>query len=115
MEMNSTQLPQDHLVEQFISACQSAAEYVRISRPEHQAEAALDQAKELLGLAHQVAGVACSECRGTGAKTYGDTGTWRKRSGMIAGAALTSDTCDRCWGTGRADKTGVNLAELAHE
>jgi DnaJ-class molecular chaperone len=39
----------------------------------------------------------CKACRGTGEQTYGSTSTWR---GGIGGAALTTDVCDQCWGSG---------------
>lgn len=43
----------------------------------------------------------CSECRGLGTKVYGSTATWR---GGIGGQMITDDVCDRCWGSGDADK-----------
>ena len=43
----------------------------------------------------------CPECNGTGVKMYGNTTTWRKG---IGGAAMTNGVCDRCWGSGDADR-----------
>lgn len=43
----------------------------------------------------------CKECGGSGVVTYGSTATWR---GGIGGSAMTEDVCDKCWGSGDADK-----------
>lgn len=43
----------------------------------------------------------CPKCRGLGVRAYGTTATWR---GGIGGAAITSDVCDACWGSGSADR-----------
>ena len=48
----------------------------------------------------------CTECGGSGIRVYGSTATWR---GGIGGQAITHDVCDRCWGSGRADKPWTNL------
>ncbi len=74
------------------------------------AESGIDSALHLLGMAHHLSGIGCVDCSGTGAKTYGSTATWR---GGIGGAAMTSGACDKCWGTGRTDKTGIDLRRLA--
>lgn len=50
--------------------------------------------------------VVCSECHGSGVKTYPSTSTWR---GGIGGCAITSDVCDKCWGSGTTNRPGVNL------
>lgn len=39
----------------------------------------------------------CSACGGAGSRAYGSTATWR---GGIGGRAITSDVCNRCWGSG---------------
>jgi hypothetical protein len=39
----------------------------------------------------------CARCGGTGDRLYGSTATWR---GGIGGAAMTTDVCDSCWGSG---------------
>lgn len=39
----------------------------------------------------------CSACGGAGSRAYGSTATWR---GGIGGQAITSDVCNRCWGSG---------------
>lgn len=44
---------------------------------------------------------ACPECDGYGVLTYGDTSTWRRGAG---GQMLTTDVCDKCWGSGDIDK-----------
>jgi DnaJ-class molecular chaperone len=43
----------------------------------------------------------CRECGGSGIKTYGDTTTWRRG---IGGQSMTSDVCDKCWGSGEDGK-----------
>ena len=53
--------------------------------------------------------VACAACGGTGQRSYGSTATWR---GGCGGQAITQDVCDRCWGTGDANRHGANLREL---
>lgn len=52
---------------------------------------------------------ACQKCGGAGSRTYGSTATWR---GGIGGAAMTDDVCDKCWGSGDANKSWTNLRTL---
>lgn len=47
----------------------------------------------------------CQECGGSGVTTYGDTSTWR---GGIGGQTITTDVCDKCWGSGDADRPWPN-------
>ena len=54
----------------------------------------------------------CIKCNGTGTVLYGSTSTFL---GGIGGQMMTEGVCDRCWGTGRKDKTGVNLKKLLEE
>ena len=42
----------------------------------------------------------CEKCHGFGARTYSSTATWR---GGVGGMTITTDVCDRCWGSGRSD------------
>lgn len=42
-------------------------------------------------------GEPCQRCLGTGVLTYASTSTWR---GGCGGSMLSSDVCDRCWGSG---------------
>ncbi len=42
----------------------------------------------------------CRDCGGWGVKLYGSTATWR---GGVGGAAMTSDVCNKCWGSGDAN------------
>lgn len=51
----------------------------------------------------------CPACSGFGVRVYGSTATWR---GGIGGQALTSDVCDKCWGTGDARRKGADLRVL---
>lgn len=46
-------------------------------------------------------GDCCLDCAGSGYKTYGSTSTWR---GGAGGATLTSDVCNKCWGSGSGSK-----------
>lgn len=39
----------------------------------------------------------CPECTGLGTAVYGSTATWR---GGVGGQAMTSDVCNKCWGSG---------------
>ena len=48
----------------------------------------------------------CGRCGGDGQRSYSNTATWR---GGIGGAAITSDVCDGCWGTGDAANPGADL------
>lgn len=48
----------------------------------------------------------CQDCGGAGVKLYGDGSTWR---GGPAGQVLTTDVCDRCWGSGSRYRPGVDL------
>jgi hypothetical protein len=70
---------------------------------------AIEAAERLLAVARTLKGVACKGCSGFGNRTYGDTSTWR---GGAGGQAMTVGVCDKCWGTGRTDRTGVNLRKL---
>ena len=51
----------------------------------------------------------CKVCGGSGVRAYGNTATWR---GGIGGQMITSDICDRCWGSGNAEKPWQNLRRL---
>ena len=50
--------------------------------------------------------IPCKACGGAGVRAYGDTATWR---GGIGGQMITSDICDKCWGSGNAEKPWMNL------
>lgn len=43
----------------------------------------------------------CPGCSGAGVKVYGSTSTWR---GGIGGQAMTPGVCDKCWGSGDAER-----------
>lgn len=49
-----------------------------------------------------VDGEQCPECDGSGIKTYSDTSTYHY--GSVAGQALTTAVCDKCWGSGNRHK-----------
>jgi hypothetical protein len=52
----------------------------------------------------------CSVCSGSGVRVYGNTTTWH---GGVGGQTLTSGICDRCWGSGNAEKPWVNLRRIS--
>lgn len=52
----------------------------------------------------------CPKCGGSGQTMYGSTTTWR---GGCGGQAMTSDICDKCWGSGNAEKPWLNLRTLS--
>lgn len=51
----------------------------------------------------------CKACSGCGSRAYGSTATWH---GGIGGRAITSDICDKCWGSGDAEHSWTNLRAL---
>lgn len=71
-----------------------------------------DEALALAGVARIFAGHGCTACGGQGSRAYGSTSSWR---GGIGGQSITSDVCDRCWGTGRSDRTGPDLRAIERE
>lgn len=54
----------------------------------------------------------CTPCRGSGVRAYGSTATWH---GGIGGQAITSDVCDKCWGSGDLNRKGADLRALTGE
>ena len=95
--------------EVWTEACKKADEHVNYVDFEDAGDAAIEAAHELLAIAHQLKGVACCACNGLGKFTYVDTSTWRS---TIGGQMVTIDVCDRCLGTGRADKTGPDMSRI---
>lgn len=53
--------------------------------------------------------VPCSRCGGLGRKVYPNSSTWR---GGIGGQTLTSDVCDKCWGSGEEHRPWRSWREL---
>lgn len=51
----------------------------------------------------------CKHCVGLGVQTYGSTATWR---GGVGGAAMTVGVCDKCWGSGDADRPWQSWRKL---
>lgn len=96
--------------EAWAEVCWKAEEYVKSASFEDAGNMAIEVAHEMLAIARQLKGVACCVCHGRGLITYSDTSTWRRG---IGGSALTEDVCERCWGSGRADKTGPDLRRIA--
>lgn len=54
----------------------------------------------------------CEACSGLGVRAYANTATWR---GGIGGAMITSDVCDRCWGSGDKVQPWTDLRRLKSE
>lgn len=52
----------------------------------------------------------CGLCGGSGTTVYGDSSTWRGGGG---GQTMTSDICDKCWGSGIEDKPWANLRRIS--
>lgn len=100
----------DHglLLKLWINHCEGCKDLTKFPR-ERQADIAIMHASRLVGLAHAIAGVACPKCSGEGRRVYGSTATWQ---GGIGGQAMTEGICDKCWGTGRTDRIGVDLRKL---
>lgn len=99
----------EDLIDRWSEACERATRQVKMVHPAIKKEVVIEEAVILLGIAHQLAGVACRGCGGKGQRCYSSTATWR---GGVGGAALTDDVCDVCWGTGRTDRIGPNLRRL---
>lgn len=53
--------------------------------------------------------VACAACLGHGRRKYGSGSTWR---GGVGICAITEGLCDKCWGSGDADRPFTNLREM---
>ena len=51
----------------------------------------------------------CDDCQGSGTKMYGNTATWRYGMG---GNAMTTDVCDKCWGSGDKERSWTDLRLL---
>jgi hypothetical protein len=56
--------------------------------------------------------IPCEQCNGLGTKVYSSTATWQ---GGIGGAAMTTDVCDKCWGSGDKYRHWVNLRKLENK
>jgi len=52
----------------------------------------------------------CGDCGGRGSKAYPNSAGW---AGGIGGQAMTSGVCDKCWGSGDAEKTWANLRHVS--
>jgi hypothetical protein len=101
----------DRIYMEWMDACLKVIDRIRFSQfSDDLSDLIIEQAEGLRGLSYRLKGVACSKCGGIGQITYGDTTTWR--SGGIGGQAMTDDICDKCWGTGRSDKTGADLRKI---
>ncbi len=48
----------------------------------------------------------CQTCGGSGVRAYPDTATWH---GGIGGQQITSDVCNKCWGSGCLNRKGPDL------
>jgi len=98
-----------HCQKEWVYACERIPWALEKIRPEEQGEVAIEEAKRLLQTARHLAGVACQKCAGRGRCGYASTATWH---GGVGGQAITVAVCDKCWGTGRTDRTGLDLRIL---
>jgi hypothetical protein len=78
--------------------------------PRAAGDAAIEMATELRSVAHYLSGIACPHCQGAGERAYSSTSTWR---GGVGGQQMTVGVCDRCWGTGRTDRSGPDLRRMS--
>ena len=106
--MNVTKPTSDAQAKRWREACEHAA--AALDGDDASAEYAEEEARALLGLARYLGGVACKACSGQGERAYDSTSTWRAG---IGGQTVTGGVCDKCWGTGRSDRLGPSLRELA--
>lgn len=53
--------------------------------------------------------VPCKVCFGSGRRSYANSATWRGGGG---GQMMTDDVCDACWGSGDAERPGMDLRAL---
>lgn len=60
-------------------------------------------------LDHRGVETPCIRCSGLGVRAYGSTATWR---GGIGGQMITSDVCDRCWGSGDEQRRWTDLRAI---
>ena len=97
------------LLEEWKQACDRAKNCVTGINPELRVMSALQELRRMRSQVFAMAGVICSSCGGEGMKAYSSTVTWKKG---IGGQSITEDVCDKCWGTGRSDITGLNLKEI---
>jgi len=80
--------------------------------PEEHLRGLLDAAKEEAVrtlLRRRGVNTPCPACEGPGTRWYSSGATWR---GGMGTASFATDVCDVCWGTGDAQRHGVNLREL---
>jgi len=79
---------------------------------EKQGGTCIEAGENIRALAFRLSGVECIRCGGYGYYAYGSTSTWQ---GGIGGQMITNGVCDKCWGTGRSDKTGANLRKIRND
>lgn len=51
----------------------------------------------------------CRGCHGFGVKSYGNISTWKHG---IGGQMITTGICDKCWGSGDANRKWTDLRVL---
>lgn len=100
----------DHYAKEWLKRLEGSEE--RAEKAEQQLTEALaerDRLREYIDGGVFDVETPCPECRGLGRKTYGSTATWR---GGIGGQAMTQGVCDKCWGSGEADKPWKSWREI---
>jgi RecJ-like exonuclease len=93
-------------INEWKKLCEDAYDRLKRTRSVFQFIEALSQIDKMKCTLFTTARVVCKKCGGTGKYSYPDTATWLKG---IGGQSITEDVCDKCWGTGRSDRTGLNL------
>ena len=61
------------------------------------------------GIEQENGDIICEKCGGAGVRTYSSSATWR---GGIGGQTITTDICDKCWGSGKENKPWINLRRI---
>ena len=82
----------------------------QIHELQNQREHMYDTMLQWRGIERENGDEPCRGCNGSGVRAYGNTTTWR---GGVGGQVITSDVCDKCWGSGNSENVWVNLKSIA--
>lgn len=61
------------------------------------------------GISIEGGDVICDGCDGSGVMMYSNTSTWRHKT---SGQMMTSDVCEKCWGSGVSNRKWTDLRKL---